>query len=275
MKPELDWLIKKYETYVSNIEWHIKNNEPTAADELYHNRRIDDFKEVIADLNKLPDESLPGSAGMREAEKEIKTQWIEQEFKELNVYLTDIYYQHVHDVKDAGHTWIEFTDKFNTFKRKLIDEAAPTSADKGLREETLRQVAWKAWKGAANAYRMYPDNKHTFTEYWGAAKNQFNEFLVEFVPPARQALSSTGGEKWVNRKEQRPPEGLDADSDVLVYGCKFGDLTKNTAGHCMIASWNGKFYEDGNGKDIEDNPDYWFITHWQPLPPSPSKPQQK
>lgn len=42
-------------------------------------------------------------------------------------------------------------------------------------EELVRLVAYKAWKGAANAFRLYPDNNHTFHDYWDAAKNQFEE----------------------------------------------------------------------------------------------------
>lgn len=49
------------------------------------------------------------------------------------------------------------------------------------REEEIKQIASIAWKGAANAFRMYPDNKHTFADYWDAAKDQFKEF--ESAPP--------------------------------------------------------------------------------------------
>lgn len=42
--------------------------------------------------------------------------------------------------------------------------------------EKIREIASIAWRGAANAHRMYPDNKHTFTEYWYAAKSQFESF---------------------------------------------------------------------------------------------------
>ncbi len=48
-----------------------------------------------------------------------------------------------------------------------------------MTEEQVRQIAWIAWKGAANAHRLYPDNKHTFTEYWDAAKEQYKEFIKE------------------------------------------------------------------------------------------------
>lgn len=43
--------------------------------------------------------------------------------------------------------------------------------------ERIRAIAAKAWQGAANAHRMYPQNKHTFSNYWDAAAGQFEEFL--------------------------------------------------------------------------------------------------
>ncbi len=46
-----------------------------------------------------------------------------------------------------------------------------------ITKDKIREIAYMAWKGAANAHRMYPDNKHTFADYWDAAKNQFNVFL--------------------------------------------------------------------------------------------------
>ncbi len=43
--------------------------------------------------------------------------------------------------------------------------------------EEIKEIAYIAWKGAANAHRMYPENKHTFSEYWRGAESQFNRFM--------------------------------------------------------------------------------------------------
>lgn len=51
-----------------------------------------------------------------------------QDFKELNVYFTDLYRQGVNQVKDAGHLWIAFSDKFNAFERKISRLAALSDA---------------------------------------------------------------------------------------------------------------------------------------------------
>lgn len=52
----------------------------------------------------------------------------------------------------------------------------------GMQDEELKKVvheiAWAAWKSAANAYRMYPDNKHTFTDYWGDLGKAESEKLL-------------------------------------------------------------------------------------------------
>jgi hypothetical protein len=57
----------------------------------------------------------------------------------------------------------------------------PPSADEAIvkEAETIRQIAMMAWQGAANAFRMYPENKHTFSSYWDAAKSQFDQFKTK------------------------------------------------------------------------------------------------
>ena len=37
-------------------------------------------------------------------------------------------------------------------------------------ESDRRQIAYAAWGAAADAFRMYPDNKHTFSDYWETVK---------------------------------------------------------------------------------------------------------
>jgi hypothetical protein len=50
-------ILKKYKAYVSNVEWHIRTNKPEAAEAERLKQRIDDWNEVIADLN-APSPSL-------------------------------------------------------------------------------------------------------------------------------------------------------------------------------------------------------------------------
>lgn len=44
---------------------------------------------------------------------------IEQDFKELNIYIDDLYRNGVNQVKDAGNLWIQFSDKFRAFETKI------------------------------------------------------------------------------------------------------------------------------------------------------------
>jgi hypothetical protein len=39
-------------------------------------------------------------------------------------------------------------------------------------KENEKDTAYRAWIAAANAFRMYPDNKHTFSDYWETAKQK-------------------------------------------------------------------------------------------------------
>lgn len=45
-----------------------------------------------------------------------------------------------------------------------------------ITEDQLKEIAYIAWKGAQNAYQLYPDNKHTFSGYWDGAKDQFDKY---------------------------------------------------------------------------------------------------
>lgn len=59
----------------------------------------------------------------------------------------------------------------------IINNERPcTCLGKQTPEERIKEIAGLAWKGAANAFRMYPDSKHTFSSYWESAKDQFKEF---------------------------------------------------------------------------------------------------
>jgi len=47
-------LLKKYQTYVSNIEWHLRVNKPTDKEKEDCLIRLKDFQEVVNDLSALP-----------------------------------------------------------------------------------------------------------------------------------------------------------------------------------------------------------------------------
>lgn len=139
-----------------------------------------------------------------------------------------------------------------------------------------------------------PGSAHQFQNVIDHVKKEFSYLksikLTEFGEGAFQALyrvndeitkalSSTGGEKWVSVEDGLP----DYDVTVLVYGkrrlnspqmggnqpvvimAKRQDLTNSS-----IRKDDRSRYQDKNQFSMMEE-----VTHWQPLPPSPSKPQQK
>lgn len=52
-------------------------------------------------------------------EKEELRNEIDQDFKELNIYFDDLYHHAVIQVKDCGQLWIEFSDKFRAFEKRI------------------------------------------------------------------------------------------------------------------------------------------------------------
>jgi hypothetical protein len=94
------------------------------------------------------------------------------------------------------------------------------------------------------------------------------------IDPSKLPIDSKGM-KMISVKERKPDITKEEDDcQHLIYGCKFGNLEKDVAGYYATAWYNGKFWEDDRNKDIEDNPDFWAITHWQPLPHPPTDKQQ-
>ena len=61
-------LIKKYDTYISNIEWHIKTNKPPEVEIKKLNSQIDHYSEMLNDLKSLLSEQ-PESDIEKAAEK--------------------------------------------------------------------------------------------------------------------------------------------------------------------------------------------------------------
>lgn len=98
-----------------------------------------------------------------------------------DVYVGEVFF--AGDAFKTAHTVVEW-----------LDESLPSTGEdvQRMAEETVREIASIAWKGAANAYRMYPDNKHTFSDYWEAAKNQFSGYSAHPPAPAgmEEAVSS-------------------------------------------------------------------------------------
>lgn len=102
----------------------------------------------------------------------LRDEEIKQEFKELSIYLDDIYCQHLNNTKDAGHLWIAFIDKFNAFKNKLLQPSTPAPVNFSEAEsaaEILNKVMSKYPHEATKGYRYLSD---WIIEAMKAYKNQ-------------------------------------------------------------------------------------------------------
>lgn len=75
--------------------------------------------------------------------------------------------------------------------------------------------------------------------------------------------------RWISVEEQLPSLDWDADAEVLIYGCKWGDYKKDINGQQIVASWDGKKWSSYRRQNLENNSDYWVVTHWKPLDQSP------
>lgn len=53
---------------------------------------------------------------------------------------------------------------------KIMKLFEPYLVMKNNAEADRRQIAYVAWRAAADAFRMYPENKHTFSDYWETVK---------------------------------------------------------------------------------------------------------
>jgi hypothetical protein len=81
----------------------------------------------------------------------------EQDFKELSIYL-DVLCKNGHDVKDAGHTWIAFTDKFANFRKRIlaaVNQPSPSISDEEI--EAIGFTEWVTENGWEYKIRVYED----------------------------------------------------------------------------------------------------------------------
>jgi len=64
----------------------------------------------------------------------------------------------------------ELKIKNKALEERIVQLMSQKEIDKKNLEADRRTIAHAAWTAAANAFRMYPDNKHTFSNYWETAK---------------------------------------------------------------------------------------------------------
>jgi len=73
--------------------------------------------------------------------------------------------------------------------------------------EEIKEIAYKAWRAAANAHRMYPENKHTFTEYWILAEEEYMLDLKiievkKYISSCESDIGFMGSPEYNSKKEE-------------------------------------------------------------------------
>lgn len=82
-------------------------------------------------------------------------------------------------VKEA----LDLSEKAHDLTAEMLVKERLVPTPEGRTAEEVQSIAWKAWTAAANAYRMYPNNKHAFSDHWAATKQ---EYIEQFSRPTQQ-----------------------------------------------------------------------------------------
>ncbi len=77
-------------------------------------------------------------------------------------------------------------------------------------EETIKQIASIAWKGAANAHKNYSDNQHTFVKYWEGAEPQFDELKKQLLEQHEAEMV-----EFMNWRDKNYPRVLEVSENLL------------------------------------------------------------
>jgi hypothetical protein len=102
-------------------------------------------------------------------------------YKEL-IRLKDFRISHYRSGNLRGHN--EAIEKIEKLESEISalesQEGEEKPSDREVRkffsEVQIKEIVSLVWKDVANAFRMYPDSKHTFSAYWDISKDQFNEY---------------------------------------------------------------------------------------------------
>lgn len=71
--------------------------------------------------------------------------------------------------------------------------------------------------------------------------------------------------KWISVKDKKP----DIDVDVFYYSSKFGKMENGYCSVGYISSEDNYWYDTACDLLLDHNPDYYYISHWMPLPELP------
>ena len=91
----------------------------------------------------------------------LKKKLKQEEFNHLNTRIS---------WDDTSSERDELKHKCKALEERIVALNNERIVDKNNAEADRRTIAYAAWRAAADAFRMYPDNKHTFSDYWETVK---------------------------------------------------------------------------------------------------------
>jgi hypothetical protein len=168
--------------YACGLKWGIETmfiNEVNGDEFILTFKTVEEWKKHTSMLNQ-------GEAPERTASQQVPDQGvaadpqITQDFKELNISLDGLCLQRG---KDAGHSWIEFSDKFRAFEKRVLALSSEVERLRGEREawngekrdllDTLEELM--SWQNGAPL--------PTYTKGWTAAMERAEALLTQNKQP--------------------------------------------------------------------------------------------
>jgi len=103
-------LIKKYQKYISNIEWHIRVNKPEVEELKRCNEMLKCYNEIVEDLSEHPTPTVSAEEVLEMLFKQVY-QYIQWETSNTDVKPD---FQKCHDAMDAYNVWLGNQSRFRT-----------------------------------------------------------------------------------------------------------------------------------------------------------------
>ena len=85
-------------------------------------------------------------------------------------------------------------DIYDAVRQFRKDHPESESSNTAPEELTIRELMWSAWRFANNACRMYPDNKHTFSDYWDSTGKDSAKGFIDQTFSLQKRIEELEGE---------------------------------------------------------------------------------
>ncbi len=106
-----------------------------------------------------------------------------------------------------------------------------------------------------------------YRNYYALEQGDLSEDAKNICEMMDEFAASLNRQGWTRVEDGLPDE----EDDVIVYMSKMGHGSPGSAyvGVYEKGKWKIVDTIDGIIQDANNNPDYWIVTHWMPLPNKP------